>query len=89
MSIVIIGADKLGNIPKNLKELGYTDITHISGRDINRISIPKYTDAVLVLTNFVKHNITNSLKKNLKNDNINVYYAKRSWTCIEQALKSS
>lgn len=88
MSIVIVGADKLGNIPRNLKEIGYTDIKHISGRKTgkNSFSIPKNADAVLVLTDFVNHNITYSLKNSLKGSNTKIYYSKRSWNCIEKLL---
>ena len=88
MSIVIVGADKLGNIPKNLKEIGYTDIKHITGRHCKKyaINIPKDTDAVLVLTDFINHNLTSHVKGSLKGSNVKVYYSKRSWNSIEKML---
>ncbi|MEW6726513.1 hypothetical protein ACP3TJ_01695 [Desulforudis sp. 1088] len=32
MSILIVGGDRLGNIVRNLHQIGFRDIRHISGR---------------------------------------------------------
>ncbi len=37
MSVLIVGADHLGCIPKELKKIGVDDIRHMSGRNRNVI----------------------------------------------------
>ena len=50
--LMIIGADRLGAIPDRLKELGFQDIKHVSGRKVKMVQkeIPPNIDLVLVLT---------------------------------------
>ncbi|WP_026703306.1 DUF2325 domain-containing protein [Salibacterium aidingense] len=87
-SLMIVGADKLGSIPKRLQELGFQDISHVSGRKVKIVhkKIPDKVDLVLVLTDFINHNITDKLKQKAKERNIPVCYAKRSWCSIYKAL---
>ena len=65
MSVVVIGGDYLGGIEKNLYSLGVTELVHISGRkalDKNKISLPKATAFVLVLTDYVNHGAAQNVK---------------------------
>lgn len=91
MSIVIIGADYLGGIEKNLYSLGVTELTHINGRKVanqNKISIPKKTDFVLVLTDYVNHNTAKIVKSIAKAQDVPLIYSKRSWGAVEEKLIS-
>lgn len=91
MSIVIIGADYLGGIEKNLYSLGVTELTHINGRKVanqNKISIPKKTDFVLVLTDYVNHNTAKIVKTIAKAQDVPLIYSKRSWGAVEEKLIS-
>ncbi|XOS92071.1 DUF2325 domain-containing protein [Brevibacillus laterosporus] len=59
MSILIIGGDRLGNILQILEEVGYKKIHHITGRKSSETSlkIPSDVKMILVLTDFVNHNL--------------------------------
>ena len=92
MSIVVIGADYLGIIEKNLYSLGVTELKHIDGRRVsnqNKISIPLKTDFVLVLTDYVNHNTAKMVKAIAKIQNVPLIYSKRSWGAVEEKIKSS
>lgn len=90
MSVVVIGGDYLGGIEKNLYSLGVTELVHISGRkslDKNKISIPKATAFVLVLTDYVNHVTVQNVKDMAKSQSIPLVFAKRSWRAVEEKLK--
>ncbi|WP_425061391.1 hypothetical protein SCACP_23750 [Sporomusa carbonis] len=89
MTVVVIGADYLGAIEKKLRELGITEIAHITGRcpgEIKKISIPKTAAFVLVFTDYVNHNIAKVVKNQAKAQDVPLVYAKRSWCAVEQKL---
>lgn len=90
MSIFIVGADHLGNIPEKLGRLGYTTIKHLKGRKRlmdKQIHIPSDTVMVLLLTDYIDHNIARVIKQKAKNKMIPIIYAKRSWTEIFSRLE--
>ncbi len=92
MSIVVIGADYLGIIEKNLYSLGITELTHINGRKVqnqNKINIPKKTDFVLVLTDYVNHNTAKMIKEVARTKDIPLVFSKRSWGSVEEKIISS
>ena len=92
MSIVVIGADYLGSIEKNLYSLGVTKLTHIDGRRVsnqNKISIPKKTQFVLVLTDYVNHNTAKMVKAVAKAQDVPLVFAKRSWGAVEEKIVSA
>lgn len=91
MSVVIVGGDCLGGIEKNLYSLGVTELVHISGRkalDRNKISLPKATAFVLVLTDYINHGTAQNVKTLAKARSIPVVFAKRSWRAVEEKLKA-
>ena len=90
MSILVVGADHLGDIAINLKNMGYHSLTHLKGRkNIQRrcLQIPEGTDLVLVMTDYVDHNIARLIRDRAKSLSIPVVYSKRSWTYLSQKLK--
>ncbi|CAG7642584.1 hypothetical protein PAESOLCIP111_04358 [Paenibacillus solanacearum] len=89
-SLLIVGADHLGNIPEHLAGLGVNEVLHMSGRkcQMTRKGIPEKVDAVLVLTDYVNHNLTKVIKQQAKEQDVPIYYAKRSWCSVKQALCS-
>ncbi|MEG6585170.1 DUF2325 domain-containing protein [Dendrosporobacter sp. 1207_IL3150] len=89
MSIVIVGADYLGGIEKNLYAKGVKELIHITGRKAanrNKINIPKHTSFVLVLTDFVNHNTAKMIKTAAKTQEVPLVFAKRSWGAVEKQL---
>jgi len=92
MSIVVIGADYLGVIEKNLYSLGVTELKHIDGRRVsnqNKINIPKKTDFILVLTDYVNHNTAKMVKTVAKIHDVPLIFSKRSWGSVEEKIISS
>ncbi len=87
-SLLIVGADHLGTIPQKLEELGVSEVTHLSGRKVQMVKreIPENVDSILVLTDFINHNLAKTLKKKAQDQSVPIYYAKRSWCSIYQAL---
>ncbi|MBP3953318.1 DUF2325 domain-containing protein [Bacillus suaedae] len=87
-SLMIVGADRLGSIPKRLEEMGFDEIIHLTGRKVQMVKrdIPAHIDLILVLTDFINHNLTSVLKKKASEQEIPICYAKRSWCSIYQAI---
>ena len=90
MSMMIIGADHLGKIKDRVKNLGFSDIIHISGRkksSFRSFKLPVGIDMVLVLTNYVNHSAMEVVKKKAKEKGIDLIFAKRSWSFIYKKLQ--
>ncbi|ODS33091.1 MAG: hypothetical protein SCARUB_01790 [Candidatus Scalindua rubra] len=88
MSVLIVGGDHLGSIPKELKKLGIDDIRHVNGRNRSVIKkgMPMSTDLIIVLYDYVNHNLTDVVKKSARELNIPVIFARRSWSSIYSKL---
>jgi hypothetical protein len=88
MSVLIVGGDHLGSIPKELKKIGVDNIRHMNGRNRNVIKrgMPMTMDLIIVLHDYVNHNLTNVTKKLAKESNIPVVFARRSWSSIYKKL---
>ncbi|TDX48948.1 DUF2325 domain-containing protein [Orenia marismortui] len=86
MSIVIVGGDKLGNIPTELNKLGFDKIEHISGRKSYKIQLTTNADMVLVLTDYISHNLCKNVKCKAKECDVPVLFCRRSWSCIYKKL---
>ena len=91
MSVLIVGGDHLGSIPKELKKIGVDNIRHMSSRNRNVIKrgMPMTMDLIIVLHDYVNHNLANVTKKQAKECNIPVVFAKRSWSSIYKKLPDS
>ncbi len=90
MSVLIVGADHLGSIPKELKKIGVDDIRHMNGRNRNVIKkgMPITMDLIIVLYDYVNHNLADVIKKSARELNIPVIFTKRSWSSIYKRLSS-
>ncbi|WP_240376720.1 DUF2325 domain-containing protein [Bacillus piscicola] len=88
-SLLVVGADHLGLIPNKLSAVGFDKILHMDGRKAQKIkkNIPSDITCILVLTDYVNHNLAKSIKERAKDESIPIYYAKRSWCSIYQAMK--
>jgi hypothetical protein len=89
MSVLIVGGDHLGSIPKELDKLGVKEIRHVTGRSGQKIrdGIPETMDFIIMLYDFVNHNLAYKIKKSAENKGIPIIYAKRSWASIYQKMK--
>ena len=85
MCLLVVGGDSLGNIDKNLAELGVSEIVHMDGRKTQyrkQLRIPAKAELVVILTDFINHNAASQIKKQAKELNIPVVFSKRSWVCL-------
>jgi hypothetical protein len=88
-SLLIVGADHLGVIPDKLTMIGFDEVLHINGRKGQMVKkvIPENINYILVLTDYVNHNLSTVMKKRAKDQSIPIYYAKRSWSSIYKVFK--
>ncbi len=91
MNVIIIGADHLGSIEKNLATYGATQIEHVSGRDAvdRKLDIPRTASLVVVLTDYVNHGTAKRAKAVAKAQGVPAVFAKRSWSWLEPQLIKS
>lgn len=80
MEALIIGADKLGNIPEFLHSQGVENIIHWDGRKkgMRKMDIPENVEMVICLYDFLEHRLTERVKKITKERSIPCVFARRS-----------
>lgn len=80
MSVLVIGGDTVSPICELLRGLGVTRIEHWSGRKKGQIkkNLPASLDCVVMLTDFLQHNIMYKYKSEAKKLGIPCVCAKRS-----------
>lgn len=85
MSVLLIGGDKVNTITELLKSLGVTQTTHWDSRKnfTSHKNIPANTDAVIMLTDFLKHNTMSYFKKSAKKNRIPLICARRGNSSVE------
>lgn len=90
MSVLVIGGDRIEPIRKKLISYGFNDIEHITGRKKNekKMDISYNTDLVVVLTDFIGHTLSKNIKNKVKEKDVKVVFAKRSWITMEEQIKS-
>jgi len=90
MSLMIVGADNLGSIRDNVKNLGFEEIIHLDGRKKSKFrnfEIPADTDFILVMTDYINHAVMRKVKRAAKTSDVSVIYARRSWASIYKKLE--
>lgn len=87
-SMLIIGGDQLGIITKKLEGEGFKEVIHLNGRkkQMIRKEIPKNINFILVLTDFINHNLSAIIKRKAQEQGIPICFSKRSWSCIHQKI---
>lgn len=87
---VIVGADRLGNIPNLLREHNIAITHHISGRDPahqkKTLQLPSGTEIVILLTDFLGHNVMKTFRHAAQRSGIKVVACRRSVCAMQQAL---
>jgi len=93
VSAVIVGADRLGNIPDLLKGHNITIRHHISGRDPahqkKTLQLPSGTDLLILLTDFLGHNVMKTFRAAAQRSGVRVLACRRSICSMKQALTQS
>ena len=90
-SLLIVGGDRLGNITKKLEQEGIKEVIHLTGRNtqMTQREIPSKVDLILVLTDFINHNLSTAIKRKAQKRDIPIYFSKRSWSSIYAELKKT
>ncbi|MCP3763777.1 DUF2325 domain-containing protein [Domibacillus sp. A3M-37] len=88
VSLLIVGGDNIQKLKKKLSDHGFDEVIHVNGRKTNmvRIAIPVNVDSILILTDFINHNLSNVIKKRASERSIPIYFAKRSWSSVYEQL---
>lgn len=93
LNAVIVGADRLGNIPDLLGSHNIRIIGHVSGRDPSHqrrtLSLPSGTELVILLTDFLGHNVMKSFRQAAQRSGARVMACRRSVCAVQQALEQS
>lgn len=87
MATLVVGGDKIDSIRDELFAQGVTDIAHWTGRKHGEKHnvIPKHTQRIVMLTNYINHSLAGKIKKEAKRLNIPIEYTKNSRRFMAQA----
>lgn len=90
MDALLVGADRLGNIPEVLGRFGIRVAAHVSGRDSahqrKNGRLPSKIDIVILFTDFLGHNVMQSFREAAQRERIEVVCCRRSGCALQQAL---
>lgn len=91
MNAVVVGADRLGNIPEALEKLGIRIARHITGRASAHqkqvAALPSGTDLLILFTDFLNHNAMRSYRNSAASQGIRVLACRRSASCLVAQLQ--
>jgi len=80
--VILVGADRLGNIEDVLKQRGFSEFKHITGRQPKtQKSMPvstSHAELMILFTDFVGHNVMRNFRKQAREQNIPFIACKRS-----------
>jgi Uncharacterized protein conserved in bacteria len=90
MGVLVVGGDRICNIKEKLRQSGFDKIEHITGRKKSnrKVKISEKTDLVLVLIDYVGHNVTEVVKEESKRCDVKVMFSKRSWVHMEGFIQA-
>lgn len=90
MQALVVGADRLGNIPDLLAQSGISIFRHITGRDRahqkTQVALPKGTQLVILFTDFLGHNVMQRFRAAARDEGVPLLCCRRSVCSLRQAL---
>lgn len=90
MRALLVGADRLGNIPGVLAEHGISVIAHVSGRNpSHQRRLPdtgREADLLILFTDFLGHNVMKQFRDMAVRHGIRVLACRRSVACLVRGL---
>lgn len=89
MTVLLVGADRLGNMPKELEEHGASEIIHWTGRKERNRDIPRHADMILIIHDFVNHALMDCVKGQAKRRCLPIIFAKRGVADLKLTLSNS
>lgn len=91
MNAMVVGADRLGNIPEVLSSLGIFITQHVSGRDAahqrKQAALPKDTQLLILFTDFLGHNVMRHFRRLAQEEGVPVLACRRSASCLKQSVE--
>jgi hypothetical protein len=91
MNAVVVGADRLGNIPDALAGFGIQIHRHVTGRSSAHqrsvSALPQGTELLILFTDFLNHNAMKCYRGQAQAQGIPVIACKRSASCLVQSVK--
>lgn len=92
MEAMIVGADRLGNIPEVLGEMGIRVVRHVSGRNSahqrNMPGLPPGIDLLILFTDFLGHNVMKTFRQAAQRQGTRVVACRRSASCMRESLQA-
>lgn len=90
MNALIVGADRLGNIPDVLAGFGIRIAAHVSGRETahqrRSTPLPAGIEMVILFTDFLGHNVMQRFREAASREGVAVVCCRRSVCALQQAL---
>ena len=91
MNALLVGADRLGNIPSVLDRFGICIADHVSGRDSSHqrrsAPLPAGIGMVILFTDFLGHNVMQRFRQSAADAGVQVVCCRRSVCALQQALE--
>lgn len=92
MNALVVGADRLGNIPQVLADFGIRVAHHVDGRQPSHQRkapcLPRDTELVILLTDFLGHNVMKSFREAAGREKLPVLACRRSVCCVQKSLEA-
>lgn len=90
MNALLVGADRLGNIPTVLDRFGIRIAQHVSGRDSSHqrrsAPLPSGVEIVILFTDFLGHNVMQRFREAANREGVAFVCCRRSVCALQQAL---
>ena len=90
MNAMLVGADRLGNIPGVLDEFGIRITAHVTGRDRSHqrraTDLPVGVDLVILFTDFLGHNVMQRFREAAGKAGVEFVCCRRSVCALKQVL---
>ena len=90
MDALLVGADRLGNIPDILSGFGIRIAAHVSGRDTSHqrrsAPLPSGIGMVILFTDFIGHNVMQRFRDAASREGVAFVCCRRSTCALQQAL---
>ena len=91
MNAVVVGADRLGNIPEALANMGIRIAHHISGRHASHQrklpGLPRGAQLLILLTDFLGHNTRRHFREVARLNAVPVVCCRRSAICVAESVQ--
>lgn len=91
MNPILIGADRLGNIPELLSDWNISITRHITGRHVShqrkQHGLPRNTDLLILFTDFLGHNVMRHFRNLAQAQGIPFIACRRSTSYLAQSLE--